>query len=99
MDSLEPVERRSTLVSLSSLLMVMALYVSLEYPDSEPPLALLVLTGMGSGMEALEARLSLLPTDSLLCQMLAFSGIPTPSPTDTAFLDLLGLPGTLGGFV
>lgn len=83
-DSLDPVDRRSTLVSLSSLLMVMALYVSLEYPDSDPPRVLLVLTGIGNGIEALEAKLSLLPTDSLLCHMFAFSAIP--SPIDTAFL-------------
>merc|ERR1719370_2363853 len=83
--SLLPVLSLSTLVSLSNRLMVMALYVSLEYPDSEPPLALLVLTGTGRGIEALLARLSLLPTLSLLCQMLDWS-VAIPSPIDTAFL-------------
>ena len=66
-------------------LMVMALYVSLEYPDSDPPLALLVLTGTGKGIEALLARLSLLPTLSLLCQIPAPS-VAIPSPIETAFL-------------
>lgn len=64
--------------------MVMALYVSLEYPDSEPPLALRVLTGTGRGIEALLAKLSLLPMLSLLCQMPAWS-VDIPSPMDTAF--------------
>merc|ERR1719147_581096 len=35
-------------------------------------------------MEALDARLSLLPTDSLLCHIFLFSS--RPSPIDTAFL-------------
>merc|ERR1719336_842276 len=65
--------------------MVMALYVSLESPDSDPPLALLVLTGTGKGIEALLARLSLLPTLSLLCQIPAWS-VAIPSPIETAFL-------------
>ena len=36
-DSRLPVDMRSTDVSLSNLLMFIALYVSLEYPLSEPP--------------------------------------------------------------